>query len=504
MSWIRRLPPAAFVIGAVAVFRLSLIGRGAMAYLDETNYYKAVLALGELRSGHLGTAILHMSSNSARPGLAVVQLIPAALQGIPFAFGVSPSNPYSLLIPVTFNVFESLLALYMFWRISVLVFDGDETAATIAAGIYGLLVNSTAYVRHLLAMEPALALGLTALWLALSREKTLRLAFAIGALALATMTVYPGYYLFAAVVCVAFIGPAGDATWRSRAKLSAPVVSGAVTVLAATEMFCRIGGVSFLERMIWLARRIDNGSFEEGWTFLPSYMLQVEHFIGGVLMAGTVMYLLTFAIDVARRRPSRTIDWLVIPAIAAWIFQAVNAFHLHKMVLYGRLIHPWMAFMVWATLDAIRRIPWSAVRRAACMTAIAASAGSWVMFASEYYRLEYPLDVLYRFRINTALVPAVQRPCELWPWYVYESPAPLNRRTGAPYTTRADYVLVDFCMGPPNEAERLPEAKVSALRLVYRARHFETFAAYGFEGFTSDERAAAERRRLELRIYEPE
>src|SRR5712691_9224553 len=98
----RRVPPIAFVFVLVAAFRLSLVGRGAMAFLDETMYYKAALALDALGAGHFTRALTHIASNNARPGNAVLQLVPAALQAIPFAVGVPPSNPQSLMIPVAF------------------------------------------------------------------------------------------------------------------------------------------------------------------------------------------------------------------------------------------------------------------------------------------------------------------------------------------------------------------------------------------------------------------
>jgi hypothetical protein len=497
----RRVPPA-LVIGAVALFRLSLMGRGAMAHLDETNYYKAGLALDALRHGHPGTAIFHMSWNSARPGLAAVQLVPAALQGIPFAFGVSPSNPYSLLIPVAFNVLESLIALYFFWRISVLMFDGDETAATIATGTYGLLLNSNAYVRHLMAMEPAMALGMIALWLAVSREKTPRLAFGIGVLALLTMAVYPGYYLFAGLVCVALVGSA-DVNRSGRVKIAATAAAGAAVVLMATELFCRIGGVSYVGRLTWLARRIDLGSFDEGWTFLPEYMIRVESLIGAALLAGTAIYVAVFAIGFSRTRRARAIDWLVLSAVAAWMFQAVNAHTFRKIVLYGRLIHPWMPFMVWATLDVCRRIPRMSLRRATYVGVIAASLASWMTWAPEYRRLDYPADALYRLGVNTALVPAAQQRCDMESWDVFTSPAPLDPRTGAPYTIRADWVLVNFCVGPVRQPP--PSDTVAPnLRLVYRAPHFITFRGYEFENFTPAQRADLELARPELRVYAPE
>jgi hypothetical protein len=200
----------------------------------------------------------------------------------------------------------------------------------------------------------------------------------------------------------------------------------------------------------------------------------------------------------------RPIDWLVIPSILAWVFQALNAAQLHKMVLYGRLIHPWMAFMVWAALDVGRRIAWRALRAAAYVTVIAASIVSWLTWAPEYRRLDYPLDALYRLGINTALVPAARQRCDMRPWNVYASPAPLNRKTGAPYTSRADWVLVNFCFGPGTDAGLPTDAALSGMKLSYRARHFATFNVYEFEGFTPEERAALEREPPELRVYSPD
>src|SRR6267143_1693444 len=83
MIGIRDVSPIAWILALVGAFRLSLLGRGAMAFLDETMYYKAGLALDALRAGHLTGALTHIASNNGRPGNALVQLVPAALQAVP-------------------------------------------------------------------------------------------------------------------------------------------------------------------------------------------------------------------------------------------------------------------------------------------------------------------------------------------------------------------------------------------------------------------------------------
>ena len=198
----------------------------------------------------------------------------------------------------------------------------------------------------------------------------------------------------------------------------------------------------------------------------------------------------------------RPVDWVILAAIAAWICQAAASSITQSMVLYGRLIHPWMPFLVWATIDAIVRVRSTAVRRALYGVTAAASAWSFVTFAPAYLRLTYPADALYALGINSALIPAADRRCDLESGYEYESPAPLNRRTGAPYSARADYRLVNFCMGAPAPAPPPPDEAPPNMRLRFGAPHFMTFRAYGFEGLTPDQRDAMVRRRYGLRVYE--
>src|SRR5207244_924977 len=181
--------PVAIVFAGIAAFRVALIGRGAMAFLDETMYYKAALALDALRHADVAGALNHIASNNGRPGVALLELAPAALQAIPFALGVPPSNPRSLIIPVAMNAAVTLVTLYFFWRISLRLFDGNAAASVAAAAVYGLLVNSNLYVRHLLAIEPALCIGMAALWLAVSPAKSTWHAVAVGMLAALTVGV---------------------------------------------------------------------------------------------------------------------------------------------------------------------------------------------------------------------------------------------------------------------------------------------------------------------------
>ena len=498
----RPVPPILPLLIVVSVYRLSLLGRGAMAFLDETLYYKAALALQQLRLGDLSGSLAHLASSNGRPGDTVLKLIPAALQGIPFAFGVAPSNPWSLMIPAVCNVIVSLVTLYLFFRICLVLFAGDRAVSIAAAAVYSLLVNTNAYVRHMLPYVWALSVGVCALWLTLSRQPTPALAWRVGLLAGSVVTIYPGYYLLAGIPGVVLVGRDASAGSSERWRMAAGFVAGVVMVIAAFKILCRIGGISYIATARTLSRTITQGSFEEGWVFLPRYLIEVERYAGAVLLSGIVVCLARASSEVVRGRYPRQIHWLIFPAVAGWIWQAAAAYHGHTMVLYGRLIHAWMIFLVWALADAIAWARPGAVRSALCVVAVGAAAISLGRPAYDYYRLAYPADVLYELGIDTALLPASNMRCEMQPIYSYASPAPLNRETGYPYKRTANYLLINFCQGVPGPG-RLERVPVSPdTRPIYEAAHFMTFPAYGFEGLGPEDRREMRRRGYEVRAYQ--
>jgi len=333
-------------------------------------------------------------------------------------------------------------------------------------------------------------------------------------LAAVSVAVYPGCFLFARVALTRLVVVDSSSGFAVRAQRLLASAACAASVILVIAWLCRLGGVSYFATVRDLGRTISQGSFDEGWAFVPRYLVQVERAIGVVLLAGLSIFL----VDLARRSltrltPSRSesdtsdtlvrpVEWLVLAALAAWGCQAAASSLTQSMVLYGRLIHPWMPFLVWATIDTIARMRSTAVRRTLYGVTAAASAWSFVTFAPVYFRLTYPADALYALGINSALIPAADRRCDLEFGYDYESPAPVNRRTGAPYSTRADYRLVNFCMGAPAPAPPPPDEAPPDMRLRFDAPHFMTFRAYGFEGLTPDQRDAMVRRGYRIRVFE--
>ncbi|MBI3491206.1 MAG: hypothetical protein HY047_05400 [Acidobacteria bacterium] len=501
----RRIFPIALLLVLLGAYQGSLLGVGAYSFQDEVRYKSAVNALVDFSHGEVRNGIVEIARMGGRPGETLVKMIPAALQFVPHAFGITPANPRSLLVPTACNVLASLAIVFLLYRIARLVFDGDATIALTVAAVYSLLMNTSVYVRHLFPYDWSLCLAMYALWLALSREVTPRLAVGVGMLGAAVVTIYPGYYPMSCILALVLFGRARHASGtRAAMRMIGAVALGVALVLAPTEMLSRLGGHSYVLESGGLTTTITLGSFDEGWLFLPRYLRDVEGYTGAVLAVGFIVYAARLGVSLRRGRALRPIDWLVLPAVGAWTWQAVCAYHLHWMVVYGRLIHPLLLFLALALGDALLSTRRGTLRSAACAAAVVVALLSWAPSAAAYRRVAYPADVAYRIGVDTRRVAERDRPCELEPWgllYQYTSPPPLNAATNAPYSSASNYFLVNFCFGLPKPAPFTPIPAPRDARLLYEAPHFLTFPAYGFEGCRSEERRELAARRYTVRAY---
>lgn len=485
-----------------AVYRFSLLGRGALAFVDETFYFTSVKALQSIAAGDVRGAVADIATARGRNGAAVLQIPVAALQSIPARYGVPASNLRSLLIPTACNVVVTLLSLFFVFRIGI-VLSGSDGAALASAMMYALLVSSNIYVRHVLPYDWALCAGLLALWLGVTRPNTPHLAVWTGLLTGALLTVYTGYYPLCATIGVTLLWNA----WSSRERRDA-LTFGLVFALAAAasilamELLFRAGGLSYLGSLRDVRRDISFTSYGDGWTFLPGYLLDVEKLSGLALILGAVSYAWRAAVRVRQGSP-RPIDRVLLPMLGAVAVQAVSSGSLHAIPLFGRLIHPWMPFLAWMLADSLAATPLGRPRTNAYVAVTAASLVSFAVTAREYWPLEYPPDVLYAMGIDTSDLPADRNLCELYPGTVYASPAPLNRITGEPYNRRrTDYVLLNFCQAlPAVPRPKQPAAIPHGAAVLFDGPHWMTFPAYAYEGLTREDREAVGRDGYRMQVF---
>jgi hypothetical protein len=396
-------------------------------------------------------------------------------------------------------------------RFGPMVLGGALVAAALLAYSVGFYRHRSAGLLLALAVLCAvfLALALAARGVDRRHVRDCVLAGLCAGFGLAT---YPAYYSFV-VGLTAFVAAGGvaDRPFRvtsERLRTTYLFVLAVMVVLFSYETLGRLGEVSYLGCAARLSRTITQGSFEEGFIFLPKYLLAVEGPIGGVLIVLAALGMLGMIACALRRSAlspgeAALARCVFVMAVLYLVYGAQSAL-LHRMTFTGRYIRMYVPFIVWSAVFVVGRIPALRIRRSVAGLALAASALSFASFAREYAAVDYPADVLYRLGIGFEdLRPEnVVYETEIRPAY----DLPVKEMTaGATYVTHPDddrFAIVNFGFLWLDGAFLGDYVPPPGARLLYEAPHFLTFRTSVFEAYPIWKRQEMRSKRYRLKVYE--
>jgi hypothetical protein len=421
--------------------------------------------------------------------------------------GLHPSDPSSLLIATGANVIFSLIVSFLFYKISLLLFKGNNAVAIIGTMVYSLLANNNIYIRHILPYDTSMLFFLIGILLALkaTKEKYLDvdlthivfsgLATGIG------FTIYPGFYFLPPVVfsLIAFFKPRGD--HFSRRILGCLLFgAAAVSVLLLFEIAARFAEASYMVRLAEITSMTFQGSFSEGFTFLPKYLVIVEQSAGALILVLALTFLASTVVLSARLPTTFIHDRLRIMVsiiFLAYCYQAFSSYVQHNMSWYGRLLHGYAPFLVWAAIAQLSKIRTTSYRRLGYGMLVIASFHSFYSFSREYIPLAYPRDALYAHEIES-MINEDDIVCETEAMTILSSTFLPGRATAM--GDKSKYKLVNFCYFYPL-GDDYNAYSPYGYSLLYKGRHFISFPAYGFEGHSIRERRLLRDRNYQLEIY---
>lgn len=500
----------------IVLFRISFIFKGSRSFIDESRYSFSLRALDSLQKKDIAGFFYYLSSTSGRPGSAVINLIPAVIQGVLyFTFGINPDTPDSYLVPLLFNCLVLAGSMYLLYKIALLMFGNQEIALAVVV-IYSCLTNTNVYVNHLLPYDIGILISLLIIFRILSvASKNLIVtkfqAFEIGALAMLLFAEYPGYYLMLPTAGLMLVN------WRQLFShfskyflLALAYVGGVFAVFCFFEGMARLGGVSYVERSSTLSETITQGSFEEGFSFIVKYLYQVEGFIGIILIISTIFAVASVAVFISKHSLGEVLKEigsepkyiLLICVISGFLFHAFLGYFFHKAVFYGRLIHPYILYIVLFCVGSTVVKFLSFYRNTGVLVSLAALL-SFVLFSIRFIELDYPRDLLYKYKIDTTS-PAVYGKDEMavkYPLYHYQSP--MVFRKGQKYAAYSGHVILVNCslIFPWGNFSFVPYTAPSGSHLLYEGKHFAAFPAYTFEGLDIPDRNFVSQHDFKIKLY---
>jgi hypothetical protein len=504
---------------SLLLLRLSVLGKGAFGSYDEGRYLKSFDALRAAVHGDWQGCAYALSMTDARPLDALWRCVPAAAQlALAHWAGWSIYTYPSLLLPTVLNWAATVLAAWYFWAICKLLLRSSAASAQwslVAAILYAGLVNTSIDVRHIVPYDEAMLLFLGLLYWVLRQPATPATWFwaKLGVGAGAIWLVYPGYYAAPVLLVVPLVNWEHPLAWvRNHFHHVLLLGGGFVIPLLAAEALSRYGGgPAFWAISYDLSLHILQGDPAEGYTFLFSYLWQVETGLGVVLLLLLGVAFVQKAQSLYERGlvalvPRTPLQKLVLAAVLLFLVHATAAAGWHRIVWYGRLLRLYMPFIVLSGVAAVSTMRWRLLAAQLALGSCLVAESCYLLFVIEYARIVYPPDIISTYNLSCLAQGKIlyfnQVKAADKRLYLVHSPRVAFVANCPPAPGDSLTILVNFALLYPlaqSDWRRLP-AFGPATRVLLDAPLDRSFPAYTFEGLRPSERAAAKRRQFRLRI----
>ncbi len=470
------------LFGLLFLSRWPLIFNGHHYDIDELRYNRALDFWVRAGEGDLEGAVTCLFRAQARPGFVLLSLIPAGLQVLGARIHLLvPSDRHFFDLPAFVNLLVGmgvLALLFQIFRLSGV----SEGRALFGTAVYGLLVNTYHYVRHLVPYDEALLLFALVLYLVLRHEERIGSwsrgrIFGLGALTGSAYLVYPGYYAAVGMVTVmlAFILKKDLRRWAAYG-------CGLVGIVLLFEGLAACVGRSYVGESYLLSLREQHGSFAEGFLFVFHYLRDVEG-LGGL---AALLLFLGYGIHGVLRDRSR-VRRLVAAAAGFFALHAISDLIFRRLAFYGRILHLYFPFLILGAVRMIDLLPRASWRRTVTLVWAVCAVVSFVPRYEQFRRLTYPQD-LYQEHLSGL-------PEDKILWVPYD-------RHNRPAVYRGEWaVAVNVYAYPDPELTRIPFTIPPGFRRVVSRPHPLTFPAYLFENYTPRERESLMRQQLRFEIY---
>ncbi len=479
---------------------------------DEGIYYKAFTVLKRISDYQFQEALHLIYTSNGRPLGVVVNLIPASLQVLwAKFFGLNVFETHSMPVIFFFNLVTYFLILYLIYKIAILLFQ-NRNIGILSILLYSLLTNSHIYLRHVLPYDLSLLFFLYVLYKLLYyfiflNDCNIFIIFRLGIINFLGFMLYPGNFPLYLATFLILIGFQLIQSFKKKYFLFSSIfafVSGTILVIIPVEFLSCIGKYSYINSLQNLSGTILQGDFNESAVFLFKYMWDVEGITGILWLVGLVLFL--FHIPKLLKTKNYYQQYIILISfifIGLLVFYTVFlSFFLHKMVVYGRIIHQFILvltiFSVYGYYLFCRKYIYSNL-----FLSLLLFLGLANFFSNflDYMNISYPKNVFWKYLRHTSpeIIKEVSEYKESWsnlPSAHYIKNEKINNTKDTILAINTQYFF------PVEHLSKFNPYKVSNnYKLIFKGKHFLNFKAYQYEGYTPNARKIIRKIKPEIKIY---
>lgn len=499
-----------FLLGFSVVSKAFLVGKGFLSMPDEFIYTTVSNAVQSLSEGDLKSTFEYISLTRGRPGDCIVKMIPLELQRISSSkLGLSLFETKNAFPLFAFNYILFLLILFFIYLISFELTQ-NKLYALLSVVIYSNLTNSYVYLRHAFPYDFSLFVFLSTIWYIIHRKKkslSYLNAFLMGFWSFFGFLCYPGYFPLLALCGVIIIFDSLDLSdiIKNTGKGISYIV-GAFLMFLIFEGIARFVSRSYFLDSASLSGTITQGSFEESFVFLFNYLIDVDGVRGFCFLIGLMTALLFAGLSLFSRENSLSNTLFVgimLSLFLSYVLYATSGYFFHKMVFYGRLLHPYIALgsigVVYSYYRLANRLPSFKVLGFILTAPLLFDTGFF-----NFLKVTYPRDVAWDLK-NKVKESEIKDICELGDWSVFPAHEGKSSSGGLKLQLldSANYLIVNACFFYPindiNDFKAyVPDTEYVSL---FESQHFINHKAYQYEGLSVGERKNIDSLNLKIKVF---
>ena len=493
-----------FVIVWTNLYKFVLIRQGFLTEPDERRYFQTWIFLKHLLSGDWQVAVRAVFSAQARPGSVLLHVIPASLQFLSAKIrGVELFETNNSDVVFVYNFFIFGLTLVVLYRLFQLIFKNRILSLT-GVLFYSVLVVNFSYIRHIYPYDESLLIFIFLVYklaknYRIKRVYSPKFAFWTGLLAFFAFLVYPAHYLIFMAVYVLF----NLLLWQKKIavkqafSLNAAYIGGSVLLLLVFEMFSGFGQTSYIYNLLHLSGTVNQGDYNEAFSFIIKYFWQVEHFTGLVLLLGLLIFPVIY---LASKMPSKSITGLIVLSfLIMYLMYAVSSYFLHNLVLMGRILHQFIFVIVLMNLFVFEGLS-DVLRKYFIILLTLVLTIQFYFQIQDYLQISYPRDVYWRY-LKTYPFSQIREISE------YENSwSNLPKRLDGIYIDKTKQDTITVVNGqyfyPVDDKTKCHKYRSNqSKKLIFNKLHFVNYKAYQFEGYDFKARKILDSCRFRIRIY---
>jgi len=481
---------------------------------DEGIYYKAFTVLKRISDYQFQEALHLIFTSNGRPLGVVVNLIPASLQVLwAKFFGLNVFETHSMPVIFFFNLVTYFLILYLVYKIAILLFQ-NRNISILSILLYSLLTNSHIYLRHVLPYDLSLLFFLYVIYKLLYyfiflNDCNIFIIFRLGIINFLGFMLYPGNFPLYLATFLILIGFQLIQSFKKKYFLFSSIfafVSGTILVIIPVEILSCIGKNSYIHSLQNLSGTILQGDFNESAVFLFKYMWDVEGITGIIWLVGVILYFIAFP-KLLKNRPSYYKNSIMIffILISLFVFYTVFlSYFLHKMVVYGRIIHQFIPILSIFSIVGYYLFYKKYIKAYGFLLVVfmmIIGIGNYLKNFFQYNQIAYPKDVFWKYLRYTSpkIIKEVSEYKESWsnlPSAHYIKNEKIIFKQDSILAVNTQYFF------PVEHLSKYKAYKVPVnYKLIFKGKHFLNFEAYQYEGYTPNARKIIRKIHPDIKIY---